>query len=259
MIEDEDKGLLNKVADAIYDSTADTVIKRVNTLSIPLDHVRNTFEEAYQANDRACAIVIFALIDQMVTEIFSQHIIHPNNQFQGKILGENGILSTASSRILMAYALAWLLLNVFHDVTLVRKIRNRFAHKMEVRNFSDRDILGFMNSFKLNPYAGAEKAILVLTESGELPKDALETFKEEYDKKGKFFFCITIIFLSQELLSQLTVAPIALKMSVNPSDILKQWHDSGALKSIRMEFTRAFIFLLEKLLEREIARESENS
>lgn len=240
--------LRTRVAEAIYRTSLDQATQEINKKTLVLSDVENAFLEAYEANDRACAIIIFALADQLLIDIFSCHLIKPSKEFHSKILGDNGILPTASSRITMTYALAWITPNTYHDLNLMRKIRNRFAHEMKAKTFSDHAMSGLLSSFKVSSRVTLINILALVFDNQNERKEKHNYLLEEYHKKGKFFFCLNSAFMIEDMVLQALVSPIALSMRVHPHDIISTWHDDGILKEIRMTFSKAITDVLGQLI-----------
>ena len=58
-------------------------------------------------------------------------------------------LSTFSSRIKTAYCLGLISKDEFDDLNIIRRIRNRFAHKMHGYSFDDEEIVNWCNSLQI--------------------------------------------------------------------------------------------------------------
>lgn len=58
-------------------------------------------------------------------------------------------LSTFSSRTKTAYCMGLISESMFHDLNIIRKIRNKFAHKMHGYSFDEPEIVDWCNSLKL--------------------------------------------------------------------------------------------------------------
>lgn len=88
-------------------------------------------EELHNASDRAAAIVGDALLDKELVDLIRAFLIDDQN-VAGQLLGVDRPLGTFSARSNMAYALGLLSEDVFWDLTLIRRIRNEFAHDLHV-------------------------------------------------------------------------------------------------------------------------------
>jgi len=58
-------------------------------------------------------------------------------------------LSTFSSKIIMAYALGIVSVEIFEELEKIRRIRNAFAHSSEILNFSSPQIIPIFRSLRI--------------------------------------------------------------------------------------------------------------
>ena len=88
----------------------------------------NAFSGPFRSeSDRACAILGAALLDARLESLY-------NRRFQfskDELLSGNGPLSTFSTRIRLAHALAWISDDVQYDLNIIRSVRNDFAHNFD--------------------------------------------------------------------------------------------------------------------------------
>ena len=66
-----------------------------------------------------------------------------------KLFKLNGPFSSFSSKILVAYSLGWIHSDVFHDINLIREIRNRFAHDLHGVNLESTEIRELVDKFRI--------------------------------------------------------------------------------------------------------------
>ncbi len=98
----------------------------------------NAFSGPFRAEtDRACAVLGAALLDARLEILYKRRM----RRFQEDLLSNNGALGTFSARIRVARALAWISDDAYHDLDLIRKIRNEFAHNFDhALSFQDQSI-----------------------------------------------------------------------------------------------------------------------
>lgn len=101
--------------------------------------------------DRGCALVAAALLDERLLKLFRARMIERAtvNKFDSIFEG-HGPLATFAARTHLAYLLGFIANNVYHDLCVIRDIRNRFAHSPEDLDFSDKEIKA--NCEKLHHY-----------------------------------------------------------------------------------------------------------
>lgn len=104
------------------------------------------YEGLLLESERSMGILAFAFIESQIDDLFRQNL---NPNVQGgieSILGPNGILDTIGSRITMLHALSWIADQTQHNLKLLARIRNRFAHSHKVLTFDDKIIDGLLSS-----------------------------------------------------------------------------------------------------------------
>ncbi len=99
-------------------------------------------------SDRAAAILGFALIDDILTGYLSSFLVD-NPVKVKKLIGTHGPLSSFWSRSLAAYCMGLISADEYHDLDLMRKIRNEFAHDLRSVSFSSDSVRGKCSRFRL--------------------------------------------------------------------------------------------------------------
>lgn len=101
----------------------------------------NAFSERLSAeSDRACAVLGAALADAKLEDVFKRRLQCSPKELK-ELLEGVGPLSTFSSRIRLARALAWIDETTQIDLDTVRSIRNDFAHSLDHDlSFSDQSV-----------------------------------------------------------------------------------------------------------------------
>jgi DNA-binding MltR family transcriptional regulator len=87
-------------------------------------------------SDRGCALMAAAFIDEQLKELLSVYLVD-DAKVTKRLLGNSGPLGSFSARIDMAYSLGLLAKNIMQDLSLLRKIRNEFAHLSSPMTFED--------------------------------------------------------------------------------------------------------------------------
>jgi hypothetical protein len=103
-----------------------------------------------KADDRSCGILFGAYVDNCVTETLLTYVVHKDD-CEEHLLKESGPLGSFYARIELLWALGGLDRRVRDDLHLVRRIRNKFAHEMEITSFSEEPIRAWCDSLKLPP------------------------------------------------------------------------------------------------------------
>src|SRR5689334_4681663 len=81
-------------------------------------------------SDRAFVLILAANLDEMLRMLLRNYFLDNEKEkgFLDKIFENEGPLSSFSSRIRLAFALGFINQELYHDLQIVRDIRNKFAH-----------------------------------------------------------------------------------------------------------------------------------
>jgi DNA-binding MltR family transcriptional regulator len=208
------ESVVERAAEAMYQS----VVKRVRdaVAKIPLNpqHYFEVFEEAafLERSDRAVALTVYTLFDDVLIATFKRQLNEEVPDGLNSILEGSGFLSTSYNRMKMALGLYWITRATYQQVTLLRRIRNLFAHHIEIKTFDDQRIAGYISTFPKFP-----KAIV------ELP-DAKQWFDgKQFTNRHRYLLQSTLLF--QQFLKDLTVLPHAIRDRAHPGDVAGQYDD----------------------------------
>lgn len=105
--------------------------------------------ETRHESDRACALVLAANLDNRLRVLLSSFFIKITSDYEKQIFEGNGCLANFSSRIKMSYASGLLANSEHHDLNIIRKIRNYFAHKEHGWSFQTQDVKDRCLSFAM--------------------------------------------------------------------------------------------------------------
>ena len=101
--------------------------------------------------DRGSALMAAAFLDEFLKGLLQSFLIDDKKSFDDLISG-NGALSTFSSRIELCYLLGLIPTKVRRDLHLIRKIRNEFAHSMDIIDFNHPPIASRCNELSYNVF-----------------------------------------------------------------------------------------------------------
>ena len=100
--------------------------------------------EINKGNDRTAAIVASSYLDECLRQLLKAFLIDDSKKV-GELVGDEKSndcpIGTFSSRILTCYCLGLIAKHEMHDLTLIRKIRNYFAHSLHGASFDDENIV----------------------------------------------------------------------------------------------------------------------
>jgi len=145
--------MLERVAKALYETAVKQAREEVSRFVIPIDKVRTVFNAALAASDREAAIIIFCLIDDIITDFFRLKL---KGDIESSFFANNGILATAHAKLTLLAGLKWIELDDYQDLSLIRKVRNQFAHHVDHDSFDKSPTSGLITSMS----AKLETAIL---------------------------------------------------------------------------------------------------
>ena len=111
------------------------VSKRNSSTEIGLQEWSGFFDELKSESERGAAILASVWIESLLERKLRIQFAKGNSETRRKLFDLNGPFSAFSSKTLVAHALGWIDSEVFHDINLVRKIRNVFAHELHGTDF----------------------------------------------------------------------------------------------------------------------------
>jgi DNA-binding MltR family transcriptional regulator len=100
----------------------------------------------------AAVLVSSSRLDKALREAIQTRMHALDNQLKARLFENYGPLSTFSAKIDIAYALSLFDANMHHDLSVIRKIRNTFAHPSgpinKTPSFDDEQLLSLCKRFK---------------------------------------------------------------------------------------------------------------
>ncbi|MDP1633474.1 MAG: MltR family transcriptional regulator [Gallionellaceae bacterium] len=105
--------------------------------------------ETKHEGDRACALILTANLDNRIRELLVAHFVEMTPAQQKDLFEGTGALPTLSSRVRISYACGLLSEDEVHDLNLIRKIRNHFAHEEHGWSFATSAISKLCGSLKM--------------------------------------------------------------------------------------------------------------
>ena len=193
------------VAAAIYKVHLEAARGALNSLVLPIERIAETLVEVRDcSDDRASVITLFALVDDLMITLIKRNL---NSNLKGgleRLFESHGLLATASSRLTMASALFWLRAETYSELDLLRKIRNKFAHSVRIKNLTDEPVSGWLSSM-----TASEKAMSAQFDAARHHNPELEA-----RDMGKYTDRQRLVFrgawLVHHVCMELPVRPIAL-------------------------------------------------
>jgi hypothetical protein len=103
------------------------------------------------AHERAAGVMWPAIVERRIDGLF-ETALRPDMKIRKELFRPSGALGNYAVKVRLAYLLGWIGDDVYHDLLLVAKIRNRFAHAIEAKDFTDQQIgawLREMNGYRV--------------------------------------------------------------------------------------------------------------
>jgi|GEM_PF-1124717 mannitol operon repressor len=131
---------IDVMTDAMLTFQTNLLKEAVSEQPVDLNRFDAVFDEVVREGDRLGSVLVIALIDDILSDFYKARL-NPSLPGGVKALLEgHGFLATVAAKLQAAYALRWLSDETFTSANLLRKIRNVFAHRVEIRSFEDRPI-----------------------------------------------------------------------------------------------------------------------
>ena len=109
------------------------------------------FEEFQKETPRAAVIISGAFLDFLLRDLIGSFMVDDAkkvDELLGTDDGSEAPLSSFSARIKTAYCLGLITKREFDDLNLIRRIRNKFAHRLHGYSFENREIIEWCNSLQ---------------------------------------------------------------------------------------------------------------
>lgn len=125
------------------------------------DDVFNVHRELEAQTDRAVAIVGAAFLDAKLEMVLNLHCAPAlsNNEQKNLFRGPTAPLGSFSGKMRVAHAFGLIGPRSYADLKLIAKIRNRFAHDLQITNFSEPAIIESCSKLQLADYVFSSQEI----------------------------------------------------------------------------------------------------
>ena len=157
------------VAKALYMSAVKQAQEQIGAEVFPTERIVTVFEKAALASDREASIIIFCLVDDLTAEFFRRKLTGKvSSDVEEAFLSGNGMLASAHSKIALLAGLEWITTETYRNLTMMRKIRNEFAHHVGYNHFDERPICNYIETMNTK-----EEQILDCMDQEKRPKKLL--------------------------------------------------------------------------------------
>ncbi len=98
------------------------------------------FESLKNESDRAKLILVTSWIDYFLRVKLQNEFSKGNKKARKDLFSTNGPFATLSSKLNLAFCAGWIDSDVYHDIQIIRKLRNYCAHSIENISFNEERI-----------------------------------------------------------------------------------------------------------------------
>lgn len=107
------------------------------------------FDELGRESERATAILAAAWIDHLLERKLAQLLSRGNAKARAQLFAASGPFAAFAAKITAAFCAGWLDADVHHDLQVIRKIRNSFAHQIHGLSMESPPIRRLTESFRV--------------------------------------------------------------------------------------------------------------
>lgn len=205
------KNYQNIAFDAFIESLAQQARHKISEHTIPTERIMKTLSLSLDVSDRDAAIIIFALIDDLSKSFLTSKLIGSvSSGIENSFFKTNGMLSSAYNKLLLMGGLEWITHDTYHDLSILRKIRNHFAHNVEFSDFNQEVIHGHISSMNKR-----EQLMIKMLPDGEKPK--------KLSPRDLFLIRSSLAVLS--LVRDMIYIDTATKYNISPNHIMQKGGD----------------------------------
>jgi len=159
---------------------------------------QNSKIDLIDESDRGCVIVAASLIDDHLKSLLIREAsFHRNRKkFTKGLFESNGPLATFSGKASICRAFGLIDDVIYNDITILRKLRNRFAHAADHVDFADASVLKEVFRMDCCTKIAAEwTAPRVQLDPDVRPLPEYEIRTRGFVKYGKSIFCLGVRML----------------------------------------------------------------
>lgn len=166
--------------------------------------------ELIHESDRGCVLVAASMLESLLEQDLRREVSRNgmSNRYINHAFDANGPLGTFSAKILIAKGFGLINEQVFQDLMVIRKLRNQFAHSIDLASFADEKVIAKVNSLRVikrvqentkdlkrYSFSGNEEDA-----SSGIPLD-LKMQASGYVRYHKSMFCLAVYYLKVEMLN----------------------------------------------------------
>lgn len=105
------------------------------------------FQELRTAPDRSAAIVGGSLVEMVLQNVLIDHL-HPDEKLTKEMFRSTGAFGPFATKIHLGKLVGVYGAEMHQELVRIKNIRNRFAHDLSVRSFTDQQVASWCQNFK---------------------------------------------------------------------------------------------------------------
>lgn len=147
--------------------------------------------ELYGGSDRARAVLLASFVENALTALLQAQLrpTYPSNEYR-LLFGAMAPLGTFSSKTLAAYAFNWIGPGTYHDLDIIRELRNGFAHSRNSFTFETEEVAAMCKQLLAPDWPGS---FIPRSYLERIPHDELKTAADKQHPRTRFLSaCHTI-------------------------------------------------------------------
>lgn len=117
--------------------------------ALPIDCFKVFFAALDEETDRARVILAAAWMDQFLEIKLMNEFSEGNSKARDRLFSDNGPFARLSSKLDAAFCAGWIDADVYHDASMIRRLRNDFAHRVDKLSLRDPEISALLQKLKV--------------------------------------------------------------------------------------------------------------
>ena len=148
------------------------------------------------AAPRAAGVMWPTLTEHRIDKLFEVGL-RPDKAVHNELFQPSGALGNYAVKVRLAYMLGWFERDIYEDLLIVARIRNRLAHVIEAKDFTDKRISAWLKNMKVHQLlpsmkeAGEKRAAADSSLKNRVYVDVVTDAIE--DNQMGFRFCIDMM------------------------------------------------------------------
>jgi hypothetical protein len=116
---------------------------------ISMDFGKRVAAALSEESDRACVILVASWADHLLRIKLANEFSKGNSDARSSLFASNGPFATFSAKLNAAFCAEWIDRDVYHDLQVIRKMRNRFAHSIGNESLNDEPFPAMVASLRV--------------------------------------------------------------------------------------------------------------